>query len=328
MSVVTVTLNPCIDKSFRVERVIPDRQLDAEDVRMDPGGGGLNVARAIHALGGDALALWTCGGTTGTRLAELLDEEGVHHQPVRIEDLIRENLIVSERSSQQQYRFGMPGPDLREAEREGWSRALHGLSPPPDHVVFSGSLPRGVDAAWYRERIAALRDRMRVVVDAKKEALAAALGAGVYLVKPNVSELGQAVGRELSDDDEIEQAAGELIAKGAAGAVLVSLGRGGAMLVHEKGVERFAAPSVRTRSRIGAGDSMVGGLVHGLDQGWTLRDATALGVAAGAACVMTEGTELCRREDVERLYERTRQRAGRDRAGRVEAPACGVSDQG
>jgi len=308
MAVVTVTLNPCIDKTFLVERVAPDRQLDARDVRLFPGGGGLNVARAVRELGGEVRALWTCGGHTGGRLAELLDEDGVPHEPVRIEDTIRENLMVTETPSREQYRFGMPGPELREEERAEWGRRLRELSPPPDLAVFSGSLPAGASPGWFGELLRSFPDGTRVVVDTKKEALARALEERVFLVKPNLRELEDVVGRELPGDDEIEEAAGEIVASGGPEVVLVSLGRGGAVLVTAEGAERLPAPTVRLKSRIGAGDSMVGGLVRALDAGRPLRDAAAFGVAAGAAAVMQEGTALCRRGDTDRLYRRTRRR--------------------
>lgn len=129
---------------------------------------------------------------------------------------------------------------------------------------------------------------------------------GVYLIKPNVHELEELVGRELSDDAAPAQAAREIVGRGGAEVVVVSLGRGGALLVAEDEVGRFSAPSIPLRSKVGAGDSMIGGVVAALAQNRPLPEAVRSGVAAGAAAVMTEGTELCRREDAERLYESVR----------------------
>lgn len=297
-----MTLNPCIDKTFSVERVAPEHKLQAREVRQYPGGGGLNVARAITKLGGRARALWSCGGTTGELLRELLAEEGVAETGVPVEGDVRENLIVTETASGQQYRFGMPGPELAEGDRARWRDVLEGLDPAPDYVVFSGSRPPGAPAAWYGELVRLLPDATRVVVDTKKDALAEALEAGVFLVKPNVRELGEVLDRELEDDDAIERAASELVGRGAAEVVLVSLGRAGAMLVTAEGSERLFAPTVRTRSRVGAGDSTVAGCVLALARGRGLHDAVQYGMAAGAATAMTPGTGLCRREDTERLH--------------------------
>ncbi|MFO7561515.1 MAG: 1-phosphofructokinase family hexose kinase [Enhygromyxa sp.] len=308
MSVVTATLNPCVDKSCVVARVVPNRKLSAHGVRHDPGGGGLNVARVIVRLDGQVRALWTCGGSTGERLAAMLEAEGVAHQPVRIADEIRENLIVEDRSSKEQYRFGMPGPALSEAERGEWLTQLRELSPAPAYLVVSGSLPPGVPIDGFAELLAAIPREVRIVVDSKREALARAVDLGVYLIKPNASELAELFGEELDDEFDVEAAGREIVEGGGAEVVLVSLGRGGALLISAEGTQRFSAPEVPLRSKVGAGDSLVGGLVAGLDRGEALADAVARGVAAGAAAVMTPGTELCRREDVERLYPRVGRR--------------------
>jgi len=320
MSIVTATLNPCIDKTFSVERVVPDEKLGAEDVRVYPGGGGLNVARAVHALGGEVRALWTCGGSVGERLVELVEREGVPHEAVPTEGTIRENLIVSQTASEDQYRFSLPGPVLTEAERARWRDRMEQATA-ADYVVLSGSLPREAPVTWYGELIEALPEPTRVVVDSKEDSLAQAWEVGVHLVKPNLRELGQLAGRAVSDDDEIERAARALVERGAAEVVLVSLGRGGAMLVEGDRCERLAAPTVPMRSKVGAGDSMVGGVVYALDSGWSLGAAAAFGVASGAAAVMSPDTGLCRREDVERLHARmvAGQAPGGGGAGQVEA---------
>jgi 6-phosphofructokinase 2 len=304
VTVLTVTLNPCIDKTFTVDRVVPERKLSAGDVRRFPGGGGINVARAICRLGGDAHALWASGGSVGEDLATLLEDECVAHTPVAIRAGIRENLIIRDTSTDQQYRFGMPGPEIVEDERQDWLRRVreHGAS--ARYVVLSGSLPDGVPLDWYGELIRAVPEDVPVVVDTKRAALGRALEVGVHLIKPNVHELEELVARELCGDDDIAAAARELIARRAVAVVVVSLGRGGALVVTERSAERLSAPSVPKRSKVGAGDSMVGGLVNALARGCSLAEAARWGVAAGAAAVMTEGTELCRREDTERLLGR------------------------
>lgn len=306
MSVVTITPNPCIDKTFSVERIVPDRKLVARDVHAYPGGGGVNVARVVHRLGGDARALWTCGGSTGELLGRLLDAEGVAHAPLRIRQSVRENLIALDVSTCQQYRFGMPGPVLTADERGAWIEHARAHVSGPGFTVLSGSISRGVPRGWYRELVASAGRSRQVIVDTKQDALAEALEVGVYLIKPNLHELEEIVGRALEEDDEIERAAREIVERGAAEVVLVSLGRGGALLVTSGRAQRFFAPAVPLRSKVGAGDSLVGGLVLGLSQGLSLSQSARLGVAAGAAAVMTEGTELCRREDTERLVSRVR----------------------
>jgi 6-phosphofructokinase 2 len=304
MTILTVTLNPCVDKSFSVARVVPDRKLAARRVRRDPGGGGINVARVTARLGGHVEALWTCGGRVGDLLAGLLADEGVPNEPVRIADEVRENLIVEDELTGQQYRFGLPGPILDEAECTAWLTQLRDRPTATEFVVVSGSLPPGVTLEWFAELLRAAPHGARLVVDSKPAVLARAMAVGVYLIKPNLGELGELVGTPLHDDEHVVTAARGLIERGGTEVVLVSLGRGGALLVSADTIERFSAPTVPLASKVGAGDSLVGALVAALARGDSLGDAVARGVAAGAAAVMTEGTELCRREDVERLVPR------------------------
>jgi 6-phosphofructokinase 2 len=301
---VTITLNPCVDRSFSVAQLVPDRKLASTDLRDDPGGGGINVARVIARLGGDVRALWSSGGDMGRRLARRLERERLAHAPISIEGDTRANLIVTDASTGEQYRFGMPGPTLTEAARNEWIEQLRRLPSSTRYAVFSGSMPGETPVAWFAELLRATPSGIRVVVDAKRDALRQALAVGVYLIKPNLHELEEIVGRELEDDDDIARAARELVDSNGAEVVVVSLGRGGAMLVTADARERFTSPAVPVRSKVGAGDSMVGGLVAALDQDSSLVDAVCRGVAAGAAAVITPGTELCRREDVERLSSR------------------------
>lgn len=299
-SIVTVTLNPSIDRSFSVERAVPEIKLEAADDRRDPGGGGVNVARAVTRLGGNVTAIWSRGGHTGTLLEELIEKEGVQQAPIPIGDWTRENVIVRERVSGQQYRFGLPGPSFtqedlaRHAERLADVRA--------DYLVYSGSLPQGVTPEWFAERVSTAPAGSRVVVDTKGAALERALEVGVFLIKPNIDELRAITRLELDVDERVEDAARSIIERGGAQMVLVSLGRGGAMLVTKGDALHIRAPNVRIRSKVGAGDSMLGGVVSALSRGWAPEDAARFGVAAGSAAVMNEGTELCRREDTERLY--------------------------
>lgn len=306
MTIVTITLNPCIDKTFAVERVIPERKLIGSNVTEYAGGGGINVARVTHRLGMSARAYWSCGGDIGRRLGRLIDAEAIPQEPISVQEEVRENFIIRDDSTGEQYRFGMPGPTLADADRAYWLQQLRELPAGTRFVVFSGSLPGGTSIDWYEQALRAVPESALLIVDTKREALKRALQVGVYLIKPNMHELEEFVGRSISDDAALERACREIIARGGAEVVVVSLGRGGALLVTDTMIERFSAPSVRLRSKVGAGDSMVGGLVTALAQERSLDDAVRLGVAAGTAAVMTEGTELCRKEDVERLYPSVR----------------------
>jgi len=301
--VTTITINPTVDVNTSVDRVVSEKKLRCEQPHRHPGGGGLNVARAMHRLGGEPLAAWSRGGPIGDLLSQLLDAEEIRHEGVTIGGTTRENVIVYEDSTGEQYRFGMPGPELEESDRRAWCEYLGAIETAPDYLVLSGSLPPGAGDGFYAELIDHAPEGARVVLDTSGDALARALDRGVYLVKPNLGELSRMVGRRFERDTEAVDAASELVERGAAEVVVVSVGRGGALVVTRDGCERFGAPAVNAVSKVGAGDSMVGGLVHGLASGMSLSHAARLGVAAGTAAVMTPGTELCRREDVERLFE-------------------------
>jgi 6-phosphofructokinase 2 len=177
--------------------------------------------------------------------------------------------------------------------------------------VVSGSLPPGVPADFYGRIADRLPATCRVIVDAKRDSLREAADRGVFLVKPNLRELAQLTGERAGDERAIERQAKTLIDERGVQAVLVSLGSGGAMLVTAEKAEHLRSPAVPIRSKVGAGDSMVAGIVVSLARGNGIRQAAAYGVAAGAAAVMTPGTELCRREDVERIWSEARANGGK-----------------
>jgi 6-phosphofructokinase 2 len=241
-------------------------------------------------------------------LSDLLDREGLQHRAMSIAGVTRENFTVLENSSGQQYRFGMPGPTLQEAE---WRRCLEEISPllpQVDYLVASGRLPPGVPPNFYGQLAKLAREHnTRLIVDTSGEALRLAVEEGVFLIKPNVREFAELTGRERVDEQEEENLARELVLSNKSEAVVVSLGAAGVLVASAEGTERIRAPLVPIISKVGAGDSTVAGMVLALARGRSWREAVRFGVAAGAAAVMTPGTELCRREDVERLYEQLMQ---------------------
>jgi 6-phosphofructokinase 2 len=299
----TLTMNPAIDVSTTVERVVPDRKLRCERPRLDPGGGGINVARVVHRLGGNCVAFYAAGGHTGRLLRDLLDHEGLDHQAIEIEGSTRENFAVIDRTDGRQYRLVMPGPRLSVAEWERCIDVLMSARPKADYIVASGTLPEGVPSDFYARLARQARERnVLLVVDTCGEALRAVAEVQVHLLKPNRAEVQQLLGRPVSEERDLSQALQEFVGRGQAEAVVVSLGAEGALLATREGTEHLAAPRVPVVSRIGAGDSMVAGIVYALARGDSTREAALLGLAAGTATVMTPGTELCWPSDVERLH--------------------------
>jgi len=302
-SVVTLTMNPALDIATATERIEPAHKLRCSPPRYDAGGGGINVARAVHALGGGALAIFPAGGAAGEMICHLLDEESVTHQVVAIAGFTRESLAVEERTSGRQYRFILPGPVIGAADQERCLELLSRAAPEAEFVVASGSLPLGVAPDFYA-RVGTLVKRYgkRFVLDTSGAALEQA-GKGIYLMKPSLRELGEMAGRKLRDEADEEEAAREVVAQTRAEIVVVSLGARGALVADRHGSERVPAMAVAAKSTVGAGDSMLAGIVLGFTRGFGLHEAVRFGIAAGTAALFGAGTQLCRRDDVERLYQ-------------------------
>jgi len=304
--IVTITFSPCIDKSTSVSALLPEKKLACASPKLEPGGGGINVARAIKKLGGEVTAIYPAGGYTGKYFIELLNKEHVNSHYIETLNETRENFIVVDESTNAQYRFGMPGTILMEQE---WKKILQDLADMNDveYIVASGSLPTGVPVNIFAmvAEIATTK-KAKLIIDTSREALKDAVDKSVFLIKPNLRELSSLVDKEYLNPDEISTAARQIIEKGKCQAVVVSMGAEGALLVTESIERKFGPPVVDKRSTVGAGDSMVAGIVYKLANGECLENAVAYGVACGTAATMNSGTELCKKEDVERLLQRLR----------------------
>lgn len=300
---VTVTLNPALDLSTAVAHVVDAHKLRCEAPVVHPGGGGVNVARVLHRLGADVLALCTAGGPTGERLSRLLAGEGVAGLYLPIGGDTRESFSVRETSTGREYRFVLPGPTLTGLE---WQNCLDRLRALPGHVrylVASGSLPPGVPTDFYARLARLARDvGARLVLDTSGPALAEALAEGVWLVKPSLRELSELSGEALTSPQARLAAARSLVASGGAQWVALSLGPEGAQLVSARHALYAAALEVPVRSTIGAGDSFLAGLLSALDRHEDNGAlALARGMAAAAAALSSPGTALCQSAAVDRL---------------------------
>ena len=304
MSIATLTINPTIDTASRVAHVIVDRKLRCIEPTHQPGGGGINVTRVIKRLGGDSVPIYPAGGFSGRMLQHLLSLEGIDHRPVRIRGSTRQDFTITEDASGRQYRFGMPGPRLTDRELKRTLDALRNVDPRPEVIVASGSLPLGVPEDFYA-RVAAIAADLgaRLVVDASGEALRQAVTAGVYMIKPNIRELCELSGGSAKDQWQVKEAAEDIVRSDKVEIVVASMGSAGALAVTKENQIHVRAPVVPVQSRVGAGDSLLGAMILAIAQGRGIRDALYRGVAASSAAVMTPGTELCKREDAERIYE-------------------------
>jgi len=302
--IVTLTLNPAIDLACSAESVNHTHKVRTSGEHIDPGGGGINVARVLHELGAETLAVILAGGVTGALIEELLDEAGVPRKSVRIHGSTRISFTVFDRTAKQEYRFVPEGPA---AESHDWLETLSLLKTiDTDWLVASGSPEHGMPEDIYARVGQMAREMGRCfVLDTSGPPLRAALEARVVdLAKPSLSELEALVGRKLTTPAEQEAEAMALVRSGRVRMVAVTLGEEGAFLASDEGVTRMPALAVPFRSAVGAGDSFLAAMTLVLARGGSKTEALAYAVAAGAATVACAGTARLRRVDVDAQFRR------------------------
>jgi 6-phosphofructokinase 2 len=305
VDIFTLTINPAIDVSISVERMAAIHKLRCAFIRRDPGGGGINVARVVKRFGAHAGAMYAMGGTIGQLLQHLLDGEGISGLPYPILEETRENFTVLEETSGQHYRFILPGPHLTEPEWRGFLNAFASQvsgEQRPLFVVASGSLPPGVPYDFYA-KVARFANQSgaKMIVDTSGPALKEALEAGVYLVKPSLREFSELLSAPLQSERDWITGCRSLVESRRAEMVALTLGDQGALLVTSHQVLRGRAVPIKPISIVGAGDSFLGAMIWSLTCGHPVEQAFRYGIAAGSAALLKPGTEMCRREDVERL---------------------------
>ncbi|WP_413999588.1 1-phosphofructokinase family hexose kinase [Flavobacterium sp. W1B] len=300
--IVTLTVSPALDKSAHFSGLIPEQKMRCQVPMFDAGGGGINVSKAISKLGGTSLAVITSGGATGEMLKGLLKRDSIPFEAIETETWTRENFVAVDDHTNSQYRFVFPAPAVTISEKEKISSTIEGLD--FNFLVLSGGLSEGLPIDYYKQIAEkAKKNNSKLIVDTTGEAFKKVLEAGVYLIKPNVGELAKLIGVERLEMEEVKDAAKQIIAKGGAEIIVVSLGPQGAVLVTKDNYEFVHAPNVAKKSTVGAGDSMVGGMVWALSQNKSLKEVIRWGVACGSAATMNEGTQLFKLEDAQRLFE-------------------------
>ncbi len=300
MKITTLTLNPALDKSTTTVKLQPESKLRCTPLQLDAGGGGINVSKAISKLAGQSIAVFPAGGQNGARLKTILSGLGIDTAVLELEGETRENISVTETSTNNQFRFTLPGMEMSEKEADKCLEIV--ARQKPEYLVASGSLPPGLPQHYY-EKVAAFAKKIgaRLVLDTSGPALTAAADEGLFLLKPNLAELSALAGVDKLEMEDVDDAAMEIIRLGKCEIVVVSLGPQGALLVTKDEIRHIPAPPVKKVSTVGAGDSMVAGMVWGLTQGKTAVEMAQLGVACGSAATLNQGTELFKPADVEKL---------------------------
>ena len=303
--ILTLTLNPTVDFSTSTKRVRADHKLRCDAPMRDPGGGGINVARAIHILGGDACAFAAVGGHMGRILLGLLGEEGVQFHGFDIPGETRQSMAVIERKSGKQYRFVMPGPIWNAELVKRALQDIHRTVPKNGYVVLSGSNPPGVPddfPAMLAQKIA--DTGARLIVDISGKALRwMTLNPSnpPYLLRMDKAEAEDLFGAPMETVAALAEFATTLVSRGVAQVIVLALGAKGSVLVTKDQSWHAAAADVPVKSKVGAGDSFVGAMTLSLAKGEPLSQALQKGAAAASAAVMTDATRLCPRSEAEAL---------------------------
>lgn len=304
MAIVTVTLNPALDLETRTTRLEPGHKLRCAPPRRDPGGGGINVARAVVTLGGSATAAVATGGALGQGLLDDLARSGVAVAALPAPGETRQNLSVIEEATGNQYRFIFPGPTWAEADIAAATEALLPLVAPGDLVVLSGSLPPGLSPASYVDLARAVIGAGGLVVADTSGAALTALaraGLGLKVLRMDHAEAEDLLGETLPTPADTARSALNLVAGGAAEIAILARGAEGSILASREGCWFAPAADMPVVSLTGAGDSFVAGATLALSRAMPLPEVLSRGVAAASAAVTTEATELCDRDVFEAI---------------------------
>jgi 6-phosphofructokinase 2 len=297
----TVTINPSIDQHIVIDKLIKDDTLKAREIWRDPGGKGINVSRVIQELRGETIAFGIAGGCGGYMLKSLMAERQIKFECVEVVGETRINVIVTDRSDRTQTRISVPGPRMTLADIEQFMDKIANVKSFPDWWVLGGSLPADVPQDFYGRMIHILQKQgAKCLLDTDNEALRIGIESKPYLIKPNEYEFSRLMGREFPDEASLIKAAQEIINRGVK-MVALTLGRKGALVVTKDQAFKALTPSVEVKSKVGAGDSFLAGCVLSLSRNGSLEEVIRLGMAAGTAAVMNEGTRLCKSEDIEKI---------------------------
>ena len=299
LQIVTLTINPAVDVSTSVKKMVPFTKMRCAQPHRDPGGGGINVARVLKRLGAEATAIYPIGGATGQSLAALVEGEGVRSRVIPVSNDTREDITIFDEATRQQFRLVFPGAPLSEFE---WQQCLDAVGRiTPAFVIASGSLPAGVPPDFYGRVAEASKGAGKVIVDTSGAFLQPALEAGVYLIKPNLREFQELAGITSSAQATLIEAGRSVFDRYRIDVIALSMGPDGALLLSRDAAWRADGLPIEPASVSGAGDSFLGAMVWSLTRDGRLDVALRYGVAGGSAALLNPGTELCRAEDVHRL---------------------------
>ncbi|NLN74849.1 MAG: 1-phosphofructokinase family hexose kinase [Armatimonadetes bacterium] len=302
----SITLNPCIDKTVYVDKLACYDTNRITKVEIDAGGKGINCSRMIKELGGTTTALAFLGGETGDYVKFVLDRRGVGSVVVETAVETRTNICIEEKSNTPPTTLNEPGGPIEHKELVELFERAKDLARESSFMVIGGSVPLGVNPDVKRVLIQiAMAGGAKAVLDADGDAFTEGIKAKPFMIKPNIDEAQRLLNKTFESKSDVARAALELSRTGIE-LVIISLGKQGAVACYEGSIYDAATPQVEPKSTIGSGDSLIAGVVYGLEQGLKIEECLALGCASGAATALSDGTDIGKKEDVDRLIGEAR----------------------
>lgn len=296
--IITITLNPGLDYVLQINELTLKETQRAQSADLYAAGKGVNVSRVLSRFGLQTSAWGFVGGINGDRFKTLLEAEGITSNFIPCIGETRMNVIITELKSYDQLRISSKGPEIKESEIDQLYQRVEKLPEDVEFIHLGGNIPQGVSSNIYYDLINIIQAQsVRCILDASDMALIKGIEAKPFLIKPNHHEFEQITGRKLENLTDVKQEASKIVKNGVEN-VVVSFGKEGAVLVNEKKIIHILTPVVKAKSKVGAGDSMVAGLIYGLHKNMTEEEILKHGIAFGTAAVKTEGTELAYKNDI------------------------------
>jgi len=293
----TITQSPSLNRTVEVEEIIYDDANEVIEEKNAVGGKGIDISRVVKELGGQSVALGYVGGYNGLEVEGRLINEGIVCDFTRINDEIRSNIIIYQRKKNLQTLLSTYGPEIKPFEISALHNKVREV-PNESFVVLCGSMPKGMSDNFFAQLITTLKEKnVKVVLDSDDEALARGLNAGPFLIKPNIHEFGRLINKNINDMNDILEEAKPYL--NMVDYIVVSAGARGVVGVSRAGNYHVVPPKVKVRSSLGAGDSLVAGIVFALNKGDSFEESLALGVACGTATTLKPGNTLCTKEDID-----------------------------
>lgn len=302
--ITTITMNPALDRTIKVGSLTYGEVNRVGRFREDLGGKGINVGRILNGLGMPTMNTAFLGSENQHEIIEYIKKDAMAFDYVAVEGRTRTNIKIVETDKNITTDINEDGIEIGREDYGKFMTKIDGLAKNSEFLIISGSLARGIPDMTYGNITRLYKKHCKVVVDAEGDVLIGALRAEPFMIKPNIHELGEAVGREIESDEEVIEAARDLITEYNVTYVLASMGEKGSILVSKTEAYRAGTLPVEVVSTVGAGDAMVAGFVYAMSRKKTIEECLAFGAACSALTISAEGYPVL---DIDDVYDQSRQ---------------------